>query len=91
MNIVYLRYPPATWMLEPCHGCRSIDRELCDDGYCKPCHKSLSFESCLDGSWADGMYAGTGVAPPRFREGREGQWSNRIAAPEARSRNVEGT
>lgn len=26
--------------------------ELCQDGFCRACHVSLSFEDCTDGTWS---------------------------------------
>lgn len=50
-----------------CEDCEKLVEERCNDGYCRACHVSLSFESCVDESWADDLYAGTGVLPPRLR------------------------
>lgn len=27
------------------------EEDVCGDGFCRACHKSLSFEECCDGSW----------------------------------------
>jgi hypothetical protein len=46
--------------------CASPEREhdesdICPDGYCRECHKSLSFESCVDGSWVDEQRRAAGL------------------------------
>lgn len=40
-------------MTEPttCNGCGAA-AELCGDGYCEACHKSLSFSDCVDGTYS---------------------------------------
>jgi hypothetical protein len=37
----------------PCTSCgkEKPEAEICQDGYCRDCHVSLSFEECCDGSW----------------------------------------
>ncbi len=50
-------------MSEACESCDLLSDELCQDGYCRDCHKSLSFESCVDGSWARGFRASQGMPP----------------------------
>lgn len=34
-----------------CVNCGKRVKEVCGDGYCRACHKSLSFEDCVDGTW----------------------------------------
>jgi hypothetical protein len=34
-----------------CASCNSRAKEFCPDGYCRSCHKSLSFEDCCDGTY----------------------------------------
>jgi hypothetical protein len=35
-----------------CMDCGETAAELCQDGYCRACHVSLSFDDCTDGTWA---------------------------------------
>lgn len=35
-----------------CDKCDATVEEVCGGGYCRACHKSLTFEDCVDGSWA---------------------------------------
>jgi hypothetical protein len=39
------------------------DEDLCGDLACRACHKSLSFEECVDGSWANRLRASYGLPP----------------------------
>ena len=34
-----------------CNICGDEADEFCPDGNCRPCHKSLSFEDCCDGTY----------------------------------------
>ena len=35
-----------------CQGsCGKEVDEVCGDGFCRDCHKSISWESCLNGTW----------------------------------------
>lgn len=35
-----------------CQGsCKQEVEEVCHDGYCRACHKTISWDSCLDGTW----------------------------------------
>lgn len=48
-------------MLEECVNCgkKCKETDICQDGYCRDCHVSLSFESCIDGSWAESVRNGS--------------------------------
>lgn len=46
-----------------CVLCSQPANELCGDGVCRACHKSLTFEECVDGSWADRQRAAYGLPP----------------------------
>ncbi len=35
-----------------CSSCNTAQPEVCQDGYCRPCHVSLTFEDCVSGAWA---------------------------------------
>ncbi|GAG00098.1 unnamed protein product [marine sediment metagenome] len=35
-----------------CASCEREVDEVCQDGFCRRCHVSLSFEDCCDGTWA---------------------------------------
>lgn len=35
--------------------CNKPAEELCNDGVCRGCHVSLSFEDCVDGTWSAAM------------------------------------
>lgn len=35
-----------------CRGCGALVDERCDDDRCRACHVSLTFQECVDGSWA---------------------------------------
>ena len=35
-----------------CVNCGKKVKEVCGDGYCRECHVSLSFEDCVNGTWA---------------------------------------
>lgn len=34
-----------------CGGCGKKTTKLCDDGWCKKCHQSCSWEACVTGTW----------------------------------------
>jgi len=38
-------------MAERCNICDKETAELCPDGVCRCCHKSVSWEDCCDGTW----------------------------------------
>jgi hypothetical protein len=47
-----------------CKGsCKREVKEVCHDGYCRDCHVSITWESCLDGTWANDLRAEKGMAP----------------------------
>lgn len=35
-----------------CVDCGKRRKEVCGDGFCAECHKSLSFSDCVDGTWS---------------------------------------
>lgn len=37
--------------MKKCHICNKEVEEVCPDGVCKGCHKSVSWEDCMDGTW----------------------------------------
>lgn len=51
-----------------CELCSVHVEDRCGDGVCRACHKSLTFESCLDGSWIEGVYRECGIPSPRQRK-----------------------
>lgn len=44
-----------------CALCGEVVEERCGDNACRACHKSLSFESCVDGSWVREMRCAAGL------------------------------
>jgi hypothetical protein len=38
--------------MEHCNICGQQASELCPDGNCRACHKSLTFEDCCSGTWS---------------------------------------
>ena len=46
-------------------GCgKMVDEgDVCQDGYCRDCHVSLSFEECRDGSWVNRQRSAAGLPP----------------------------
>jgi len=34
-----------------CQNCKEFVNEVCPDGYCKNCHKSVSWQDCCDGTY----------------------------------------
>lgn len=55
--------------LRPCDGCKAIvDHEdegaVCQDGYCRACHKSINFDDCVSGEWARRVRAAAGLDEP---------------------------
>lgn len=47
-----------------CSGsCDQEVDEVCRDGYCRACHVSITWESCLDGTWANVLRAEKGMTP----------------------------
>lgn len=38
-----------------CENCRirTNKEDLCGDGYCRECHRSVSFEDCVSGAWVE--------------------------------------
>lgn len=38
-----------------CEGCGKKVKEVCGDGYCRSCHRSIGFDECVDGSWVERM------------------------------------
>ncbi len=51
------------WLVCQNRRCRMPDREYCNDGYCRECHVSLSFESCVDGSYVNDLRSQYGLLP----------------------------
>lgn len=47
----------------PCNLCGqpTQDADLCPDGNCRACHKSLTFEECCDGSWVRAQRKAAGL------------------------------
>lgn len=37
--------------------------DVCGDGYCRDCHRSLSFEDCVSGRWFDEQRRRAGLPP----------------------------
>lgn len=35
-----------------CDSCLNSVKEVCGDGVCRDCHKSLTFEECNEGTWS---------------------------------------
>jgi predicted amidophosphoribosyltransferase len=48
-----------------CGGCqkRFDEEDLCQDLYCRDCHKSLSFEDCTSGEYVNSIRAQYGLPP----------------------------
>lgn len=44
-----------------CDGCDKKVKERCGGDYCRKCHKSLTFESCVDGSWDNAQRRAAGL------------------------------
>jgi hypothetical protein len=52
-----------------CELCKVDVPERCGDGTCRACHKSLTFEDCVSGSYVDRLRAAYGL-PALGGEGR---------------------
>lgn len=46
-----------------CNICSKRVAEVCGDGVCRDCHKSLTFEACCDGSWIKKFREALGEPP----------------------------
>lgn len=46
-----------------CASCGCDVDERCQDGYCRSCHVSCSWEACLDGTWANEFRIASGLPP----------------------------
>ena len=46
-----------------CLICSEIVEDVCPDGNCHACHKTLSFEACCDGSWVKKFRQALGAPP----------------------------
>jgi hypothetical protein len=55
-------------MKETCNSCGRESEEVCQDGYCRACHKSLTFEDCCSGEWARRFRLSMGVDDARDGE-----------------------
>lgn len=51
-----------------CSLCDKHADERCNDDACRPCHKSLSFEDCVSGTWNAAASMRLGYSPERLRE-----------------------
>jgi len=49
-----------------CSSCGRDATERCKDDYCRECHVSCSWESCIDGTWANEIRAKAGLPPVRI-------------------------
>lgn len=66
---VYIRDPKGTGMLHRVHPltkCSLCDtptkeEDLCGDLACRACHKSITFDECVDGSWVATQRAAAGL------------------------------
>ena len=47
-----------------CCMCTNYADELCGGNVCRACHKSLTFESCVDGSWVRELWRKNGSVQP---------------------------
>ena len=51
-----------------CNLCHRPVDERCNDDVCRACHKSLSFEDCVDGTWSAAASRRLGYSEERLRE-----------------------
>jgi hypothetical protein len=49
----------------PCSLCGkpTAEKDMCSTMACRDCHKSLSFEECVDGSWTKAQRHAAGMEP----------------------------
>jgi hypothetical protein len=50
-------------MSERCDGCGKMVDEVCGGMYCRACHKSLTFEDCINDVSANRLRAQYGLPP----------------------------
>jgi len=51
-----------------CSSCSKSVDVVCQDGYCKACHVSVSFDDCCDGTWSVNVLRRSGTREETLRE-----------------------
>jgi len=44
-----------------CVICKTKVDEVCQDGVCRPCHKSISFKDCMNHTWDANLALKAGI------------------------------
>lgn len=53
-----------------CVGCGNTVEEMCGGEMCRDCHVSITWDECIDNTWADELHRQYGLPTPNERAAR---------------------